>query len=229
MQKARSSREALFRAPARRVILLTGLAGSGKTQLLSQLSNLGEQAIDLEQLANHSGSVFGGLGRSPQPSHDTFERLVCDAWLAADPAALLWIEDESPFIGSVGLSSSLVQTLRTAPAVEVRAVRHDRITRLLQHYGAIPQSDLEAAVNKLSPRLGRPLSERAFAAIRANHLTDAIDILLDYYDAAYRHRIGRETRTVVTTFDPRRDDLMELVRVARLQYSPPKLQDEALP
>lgn len=194
-----------------RAILLTGLAGAGKTHLLDELSKLGEQVIDLEQLANHSGSVFGGLGRSPQPSHNIFQQLVWDAWLAADPEAPLWIEDEGPFIGSVGLPSWLTDMLPQLPVVEVESELAKRISRLAEQYGSIPQTDLEAALNRLDRRFDRSLVDSAIAAVRTGRLRDAIEIVLPYYDDAYRHRMVQHSRTILATHRPGIDDPRALV------------------
>ena len=49
----------------RKILILGGRTGSGKTIILKELEKLGEQTIDLEQLAHHKGSSFGALGESP--------------------------------------------------------------------------------------------------------------------------------------------------------------------
>ena len=56
-----------FESPMK-IILLGGYTGSGKTELLLQLNEAGEQIVDLEGLANHKGSAFGALGQPDQPS-----------------------------------------------------------------------------------------------------------------------------------------------------------------
>lgn len=43
----------------KKICVITGLTGSGKTRVLSALGRLGERVIDLEGLANHCGSAFG--------------------------------------------------------------------------------------------------------------------------------------------------------------------------
>ena len=192
---------------------MTGLAGAGKTLLLDRLSELGEQVIDLERLANHSGSVFGGLGRTQQPSHDQFQQLVNDAWSSANPESLIWIEDEGPFIGSVGLPSWLVETMPQHPVVEVVADRDERVSRLVNQYGSIPPSDLEAALNRLDQRLDRSRIDTAINAIRAGRLRDAIEIVLDYYDSAYNHRLTTQQRRIVTTYRLTADEPCDLIRL----------------
>src|SRR3954470_5151477 len=54
------------------IAVLTGLSGAGKTELLAALAAAGEPVLDLEAMARHRGSAFGGIGRAPQPSHAEF-------------------------------------------------------------------------------------------------------------------------------------------------------------
>ncbi len=190
-----------------------GLAGAGKTRLLDRLSTLGEQVIDLERLANHSGSVFGGFGKPPQPSHNLFQQLVGDAWSSASPEAPLWIEDEGPFIGSVGLPLWLLGMFQQLPVVEVIANREERLARIVEEYGSIPPVDFEAALNRLDRRFDRSRLEAAANATRAGHMRYAIEIVLDYYDAAYRHRMSQHGRKIVATHHFPADDPRDLVRV----------------
>ena len=56
--------------------VLGGFTGSGKTEVLKELSRMGEKIIDLEGLANHKGSAFGSLGEEIQPSSEMFENLL---------------------------------------------------------------------------------------------------------------------------------------------------------
>ena len=51
--------------------IVAGATGAGKTEVLTQLAEMGEQVLDLEHLANHRGSAFGGLGLPPQPGTQT--------------------------------------------------------------------------------------------------------------------------------------------------------------
>lgn len=192
--------------------MLTGLAGAGKTLLLDRLSELGEQVIDLERLANHSGSVFGGLGRTQQPSHNQFQQLVNDAWSSANPESLLWIEDEGPFIGSVGLPSWLVEAMPQLPLVEVVADREARILRLTEQYGSIPPEALEAALNRLDQRFDRSRLAAAVHATRDGLVRDAVEIVLDYYDSAYNHRLTRRERRILATYRSQTDEPRDLIK-----------------
>ena len=84
-------------ATVRNVITLSGLSGSGKTQILLALRDAGEQVLDLEGLANHRGSAFGGIGLPPQPTVEQFENELFLEWRSFDRDRPVWIESESQF------------------------------------------------------------------------------------------------------------------------------------
>jgi tRNA 2-selenouridine synthase SelU len=66
-----------------RVCIVGGRTGVGKTRALLALRAAGEQVIDLEGLAAHSGSAFGWVGRPPeQPTSEHFSNLVACEWAA---------------------------------------------------------------------------------------------------------------------------------------------------
>src|SRR5690606_1098940 len=56
----------------RNITIVGGKTGSGKTLILQELKKLGEQVIDLEKLAHHKGSSFGGINELPQPTQEQF-------------------------------------------------------------------------------------------------------------------------------------------------------------
>lgn len=68
----------------RNIIILSGHTGSGKSDVLEHLQHLQEQVIDLEGLAHHKGSAFGGLGELPQPSQQQFENQLAFQWRSLD-------------------------------------------------------------------------------------------------------------------------------------------------
>ena len=56
-----------------RYTYLGGMTGSGKTRILHELRALGQQVIDLEELAQHRGSSFGSMNKLVQPTQEQFE------------------------------------------------------------------------------------------------------------------------------------------------------------
>ncbi len=67
-----------------RLVILGGCTGSGKSEILRELRKQGEQIIDLEKLANHKGSAFGGLMQPPQPTSEQFQNDLFEEILQKD-------------------------------------------------------------------------------------------------------------------------------------------------
>ncbi|MCK7540253.1 MAG: tRNA 2-selenouridine(34) synthase MnmH, partial [Marinilabiliales bacterium] len=59
-------------AVKRKMLILGGMTGTGKTDILKILSENGEQTADLEQIALTQGSAFGSLGQGGQPTTEHF-------------------------------------------------------------------------------------------------------------------------------------------------------------
>jgi tRNA 2-selenouridine synthase len=178
------------------MFVIGGLTGAGKTALLRALRSRGESVVDLEGLARHRGSVFGSKAER-QPTHRSFVRAVRAALEDAGPYA--WVEDEGPFIGSVGLPRSLYAQFATAPVVWLEVPQEVRIARLLTEYGQRP--DLEPAVLQLAPRFGQPRTRRVLDALRSGDLESAATTLLEFYDSAYRHRVAEWSRPLLAAID----------------------------
>ncbi len=87
-------------AASKKLIILGGLTGSGKTETLLKIKEKGEQVVDLEGLAHHKGSAFGSLGQKPQLPNEQFENNLIYEWLTLDITKSIWLEDESHSIGS---------------------------------------------------------------------------------------------------------------------------------
>jgi tRNA 2-selenouridine synthase len=91
--------------------VLSGYTGSGKTEILEFLKQNGKNVVDLEALANHRGSAFGGLGFSAQPTQEQFENNLAELYCFPNPAhekitisnSVNWSKNESPiFINEIG-------------------------------------------------------------------------------------------------------------------------------
>jgi len=171
--------------------VVAGLTGAGKTELLSELASAGEQVLDLERLAVHRGSAFGAIGLGTQPSRAVFDRTVRSELAAADPARRLWVEDEGPFIGRVGVPHELIARMETEPYIELYAPFEARVARLVRTYGGAPTAELEAAIARSVTRLGADTADAAVAHLRSGDLAAAVRVVLPAYDAAYQHRMRR--------------------------------------
>mgnify|MGYP001764137567 CR=1 FL=1 len=176
-----------FLAEKRKIIVLGGMTGSGKTHILRQLKALGEQVIDLEGTASHKGSAFGSLGQPPQPSTEHFANMLFDSWRLLDPDRPVWVEDESRNIGSVFLPEDFFSNMQNARVIAIMMDVATRMPRLLEEYSCFPAEELKNSVTKISRRMGGDSTREALEAIDAGNIARAIEISLKYYDKAYEH------------------------------------------
>ncbi|MEO1522429.1 MAG: tRNA 2-selenouridine(34) synthase MnmH, partial [Cyanobacteria bacterium J06633_2] len=152
------------------IISLGGMTGTGKTYLLQALAASGEQTIDLEGLANHRGSSFGNLGLPPQPSTEHFENLIAMQWATLDPSRSVWIEAESRRVGSCRVPEELFNPMMRAPVIQVVRSREERISNLIQEYGAVDKDGLVAATDRIRKKLGGLRTQQAIEAIQQGDL-----------------------------------------------------------
>lgn len=169
------------------LVVLGGLTGAGKTEILHALAATGEQILDLEGLANHRGSAFGSIGMPIQPSNEHFENEIARSWTQFDPARRLWIEDESRQLGQLRLPSQLFNAILQAPVIIVERPIEERVAHLLEMYGAADPASLITATKRLEKRLGGQCTQEIVDAIKEGCLASAIQKSLKYYDAAYFH------------------------------------------
>src|SRR3569833_568357 len=120
--------------PLRKVILLDGHTGTGKTEVLQRLADLGVQTLDLEGLAEHRGSLLGALPGRPQPSQKLFESRLLAAVEALDPERPVVIEAESSKVGERIVPPIVWSAMTAAPRLQVLAEADERARYLASAY-----------------------------------------------------------------------------------------------
>ncbi|HRD93770.1 MAG TPA: tRNA 2-selenouridine(34) synthase MnmH, partial [Accumulibacter sp.] len=117
-----------------RLKVICGATGSAKSRILQSIGRLGEQVLDLEELACHKGSVLGVLPDSPQPSQKMFESHLLTALRALDPLRPVFVEAESRKIGSLQVPAALIETMRAGECFNIEASFAARVDFLLRDY-----------------------------------------------------------------------------------------------
>ena len=133
--------------------IIGGYTGSGKTEVLHELGERGEQIIDLEGLAHHKGSAFGALGQPPQPTQEMFENLLATALLSnavlLNKGQVIWLEDESQRIGEVNIPAVFFKQMRTKKVLFLDIPFDERLQYILQGYGNFSKEHLVNAVIRI--------------------------------------------------------------------------------
>jgi len=173
------------------IVMVGGMTGTGKTDILAALRHQGAQVLDLEALASHRGSSYGSLGLPPQPTNEQFENEIAVHWAAFDANQLVWIEAESNRIGACRVPESLFHQMNQAIVLEIRRSRSERLAGLVQVYGTADRQALINATMRIQKKLGGQRTQEAIALIQAEKLTAAFNIILDYYDKTYTYDLQR--------------------------------------
>ncbi|WP_300088562.1 tRNA 2-selenouridine(34) synthase MnmH [uncultured Nitrosomonas sp.] len=118
-----------------RLLVITGPTGSGKTRLLHEISHR-YPALDIEAIARHRGSAFGGMG-IPQPSQVDFENQLATNLLKLSQNAQtnpVLVEDESRHTGRVCLPASFFEHMRSAEIIWVDEPVEARVNNIFEDY-----------------------------------------------------------------------------------------------
>ena len=174
------------------ILILGGATGSGKTEILQQLQQQGEQVVDLEQLANHRGSAFGGIGQGTQPTSEQFQNDLFAEWKQLDLGRRIWVEDESFSIGGVQMPYEFWEHMKQAPVVVLDMPRAERVRRLVREYGHLNSARLAQAIQIIERRLGGLRTQQALKALEVEKLAEVANILLEYYDRSYQRNLERK-------------------------------------
>ena len=166
--------------------ILGGFTGAGKTEVLHELKRKGERVVDLEDLAGHKGSAFGGIGLQ-QPTPEMFENKLALALhaLVATGDEPIWVENESQRIGNINLPGAFFNTMSAAPVFFIDIPFEVRLNYLVKEYGKLKKEELVNAVIRIQKRLGGLNTKNTVNALIENDYHTAFGILLHYYDKFY--------------------------------------------
>ena len=173
--------------------LLGGKTGTGKTDLLEELERKGIAVIDLEGLANHRGSSFGGLGLKKQPSTEHYENLLAEKLeiLKINKTKSIWIEAESSHLGCCRIPNSLFKQMKISPLLEIERTDEERVNKLVDVYSNCGKENLLEATHRIQKRLGPQRTKTAIDAISRNQLSKACIEILEYYDKCYDYELSK--------------------------------------
>lgn len=207
------------RLPA--ILVIAGPTGSGKTELLQQFT----ETVDLEGIANHRGSAFGGK-LTAQPSQINFENQIAIEFLKRQAGPVL-LEDEGRLIGRLHLPAILQEAMKQAPVILIEESVESRTDRIYGEYivegwqeyqKAYPKGALKAysdyllnAVDAIRKRLGnvahaeirhtmqQALQQQARQDSSEGHKHWIRQLLVDYYDPMYRYQLEQKRQRITQT------------------------------
>lgn len=193
--------------PKHEFLVLHGHTGSGKTQLLRELAKPQYKIgiLDFENLAHHSGSIFGDLNQDKEKATQSqFENNLFTAYKKVQRFKCLVVEIEST-LGEAKLSPSLRHAIVSSPMLQITRSHEKRLIYLEKDYTKNwNQEKKELVIEKLSllkskfskenfKKLNRFLEEKNFKEFLAI-------ILKEHYDPQYAKSLKKYQNKILASF-----------------------------
>ncbi len=186
-------------------IVLHGNTGCGKTEVLKKLSDSGIPVIDLEGLAQNSGSVFGFIGHSTEAmTQKNFDSILLNRLLTLKYQRV-FIESESQRIGNVTIPKKMHQQMELGAHILLETSVENRVNQVVADYcdgyEEINES-LRKAINDLTKFLGHEHIHFLNQLLdnKEYHLI-ARDLIENYYDPLYKYSIEKYSYDLKITYD----------------------------
>lgn len=170
-----------------KLVVLWGLTCSGKTALLSHFPN----ALNLEQLAQHRGSLYGGIGLTPN-TQKRFEGVLLQRLEQLQQEKYIVIEGESKRIGRVVMPAFLSTAIKQGTHVFVQRSLENRSSLAMTEY--FTTADDITKIKEITLQLKKVISTKdkntVIQLLDQKRYQDAAKILLQqYYDPLYNHTL----------------------------------------
>lgn len=173
--------------------VLHGKTGIGKTKVLQQLEKLGYSVLDLEKMADHKGSFFGGVCEARPQSQKRFESLIFDFLYNKKPTYVI-AESESKRIGNVYVPESVFTSLANAKHLSLEADLDLRTDIILEDYAGASYDELLECLNKVGRYISKEKLAEYTELLNNNKIKELSKILMvEYYDPLYQKSIDKYT------------------------------------
>ena len=173
------------------LVVLNGYTGTGKTKLLRSLHAKGYPVLDLERLAAHRGSIFGGVGLEPH-NQRTFDALLAHELMRLRRSPYVLMEAESRRVGKAVLPEFLVEAKERAPQLFLELPTEVRVENILADYEPFRfKAECMEAFRHIERKIHTPAARDIRDALERDAFADAVRLLLEYYyDPRYEHTIS---------------------------------------
>lgn len=181
----------------RKIILLGGKTGSGKTDVLKKLLVLSIQTIDLENIAHHKGSAFGSINEQKQNPQQVFEHEIFHQLSLVNPSQPVLMEDEAQSIGYNKLPQGLWRQMEKSTIIKIEIPFELRVQKLVEDYATVDIEALKNCVIKISQQLGSLNTKLCLQYLDDRNLHDVARLSLLYYDRAYEFSYQKKKQPIV--------------------------------
>lgn len=169
-------------------VVIHGNTGVGKTNILKKLKSMGKDILDLEECANHRGSLIGNVGLGPQNSQKYFESLVYEN-LKNRQSDLIFVEGESKRIGRVVIPEFLFDAMENGIHIKVEADIDYRVKVIYEEYVGSNNDEIIDALNLLRKHISSRKIDEYIDMVKRGEFEDVIrQLMIKYYDPMYEKK-----------------------------------------
>lgn len=195
-------------------IVLQGLTGVGKTEILERLEEDGIPVVNLEELACNRGSVFGWVGQEAPPSQKMFESLLAEKILSFKDAKYFFVECESKRVGKIFLPTILMEEMERGKHVLLYDTVKNRVQRLVRDYTSnLEPEELIPSIRLLTPRLGKEKVQKLEELLVKQDFKEVAKLLLiEYYDPLYNYPAEPDSSYDLSVNTAELDDAVNMLK-----------------
>lgn len=184
-----------------RAVVIDGMTGTGKTDILDNLKHRGYPVLDLEKYANHKGSVFGAVQGQTPHNQKMFDALLYEDLKAIEGSPYFFMEGESKRIGHAVQPIELYEKKNTGIHIRVNASLDKRVERIYEQYVVEDSVEfhnrVEIALKKILKRV-KPIDIQNELKLRfqeKNYKEIIRLLILYYYDPRYDNKMNEVKKT----------------------------------
>jgi tRNA 2-selenouridine synthase len=176
-------------------VVLHGMTGVGKTEVLKLLKQRNYPILDLEEMAGHRGSIFGTIGLGEGHNQKTFDSLLFKGLQEIQGSNYFLVEAESKRIGKAVQPEELMDTKFKGINIYIHSPIEQRVQQLISEY-VLPYENEPWYESKILSNMEKVLKRVRDLEVRNKLLSyldeknyyELIRILLEhYYDPRYDH------------------------------------------
>ncbi|MEH7181160.1 tRNA 2-selenouridine(34) synthase MnmH [Neobacillus vireti] len=174
-------------------VVLHGLTGVGKTEVLKKLKSLCYPTLDLEEMAAHRGSIFGTIGIGEGNNQKIFDSLLYKELQEIKGSAYFVMEAESKRIGKAAQPEELMNKKMKGINIYIHTPLEQRVKQLVNEY-VLPyqnepwyHSQISIGIEKILRRIkDNDIKKALIHSLENKEYQGMIGILLEhYYDPRY--------------------------------------------
>lgn len=171
-----------------KAIVLHGLTGVGKTEVLKKLKSLGYPTLDLEEMAAHRGSIFGTIGLGEGNNQKIFDSLLYKGLGEIQGADYFVMEAESKRIGKAVQPEELMDKKMKGINIYIHTPLEQRVKQLVNEYVLPYQNEpwyheqISIGIEKILRRVKEnDIKKALIQSLEGKDYHQMIGILLEYY------------------------------------------------